>query len=69
MCFDYCPLYFPVALKDKVPHEDSNSIIIWSKCTFITGTTRDSKAFATLLELLMANGFYKYNLKVMEAVL
>lgn len=69
MCFNYCLFYFHETLKEKVLHEDSNSIIILSKCTFITKTTRDSKTFATLLEFLMANRFYKYNLKVMEAVL
>lgn len=69
MCVDYYPFYFPVALKDKILHEDSSSAIIWSKYTFITKTTRDNKAFATLLVLLVASGFCKYNLKGMEAVL
>lgn len=69
MCVDYCPFYLHGTLKDKILHEHSNSVIISSKCTFITETTRDSKAFATLLEFLTANEFYKYNLKVMEAVL
>lgn len=68
MCVDYCPFYFHGTLKDKVLHEGSSSITILSKCTFITKTTRDSKAFATLLEFLMAKGFYKYNLKEIEAV-
>lgn len=69
MCVDCCPFYLHGTLKDKILHEDSNSVIISSKCTFIPKTTRDSKAFATLLEFLIANEFYKYNLKTMEAVL
>jgi len=56
-------------LKNKVLYEEFNSVVIWLNCTFITRSSRDNKTLATVLELLMANRFYKWNLKVMEAAL